>query len=89
MMDIKIRQAQPADAEDAAPLIIDAIGDIAKRITGETEWDLVKQGLYEFYLSARTTDTPISIHTLQNLLAKWWASWCYIQVRMPLGSIKT
>ena len=49
MMDIKIRQAQPADAEDAAPLIIDAIGDIAKRITGETEWDLVKQGLYELF----------------------------------------
>ena len=42
MMDIKIRQAQPADAEEAAPLIIDAIGDIAKRITGETEWDLVR-----------------------------------------------
>src|SRR3954451_8536647 len=49
MMDIKIRQAQPADAEDVAPLIIDAIGDIAKRITGETEWDLVKQGLCELF----------------------------------------
>ena len=44
-MDITIRQAQPADAEQAAPLIIDAIGDIAKRMTGETEWDKVEQEL--------------------------------------------
>jgi ribosomal protein S18 acetylase RimI-like enzyme len=44
-MNITIRQAQPADAEQAAPLIIDAIGDIAKRMTGETEWDKVEQEL--------------------------------------------
>ncbi len=44
-MNITIRQAQPADAEQAAPLIIDAIGDIAKRMTGETEWDRVEQEL--------------------------------------------
>ncbi|KAA0955901.1 GNAT family N-acetyltransferase [Sporosarcina sp. ANT_H38] len=44
-MDITIRQAQPADAEQAAPLIIDAIGDIAKRMTGEKEWDKVEQEL--------------------------------------------
>jgi len=44
-MNITIRQAQPADAELAAPLIIDAIGDIAKRMTGETEWDKVEQEL--------------------------------------------
>ena len=45
IMDITIRQAQPTDAEQAAPLIIDAIGDIAKRMTGETEWDKVEQEL--------------------------------------------
>lgn len=44
-----IRQAQPTDAIAAAPLIIDAIGDIAKRMTGETEWDLVEQGLCELF----------------------------------------
>lgn len=44
-----IRQAQPTDAIASAPLIIDAIGDIAKRMTGETEWDLVEQGLCELF----------------------------------------
>lgn len=48
-MDITIRQAQPTDANDAAPLIIDAIGDIAKQITGETEWESVEQGLCELF----------------------------------------
>ncbi|MER2088805.1 MAG: GNAT family N-acetyltransferase [Sporosarcina sp.] len=44
-MEITIRQAQPADATQAAPLIIDAIGDIAKRMTGETEWVKVEKEL--------------------------------------------
>lgn len=44
-MEITIRQAQPADATQAAPLIIDAIGDIAKRMTGETEWKKVEEEL--------------------------------------------
>jgi ribosomal protein S18 acetylase RimI-like enzyme len=44
-MEITIRQAQPADATQVAPLIIDAIGDIAKRMTGETEWDKVQEEL--------------------------------------------
>ncbi len=44
-MEITIRQAKLTDAELAAPLIIDAIGDIAKRMTGETEWDKVEQEL--------------------------------------------
>lgn len=48
-MKITIRQAQPTDAKNAAPLIIDAIGDIAKRMTGETEWNLVDQGLCELF----------------------------------------
>ncbi|WP_342508010.1 GNAT family N-acetyltransferase [Sporosarcina sp. FSL K6-2383] len=48
-MKITIRQAQPTDAKNAAPLIIDAIGDIAKRMTGETEWNLVEQGLCELF----------------------------------------
>lgn len=37
MINIKFRQATPTDAEQAAPLIIDANGDISHRLTGETE----------------------------------------------------
>jgi ribosomal protein S18 acetylase RimI-like enzyme len=48
-MEITIRQARPADAKNAAPLIIDAIGDIAKRMTGETEWELIEQGLCDLF----------------------------------------
>jgi len=44
-MEITIRQAQLADATQAAPLIIDAIGDIAKRMTGETEFEKVEEDL--------------------------------------------
>ena len=36
-MDILIRQAKPEDAPLIAPLIYDAIGDIAKRLTGESD----------------------------------------------------
>lgn len=36
-MDLLIRQATPEDAPYIAPLIYDAIGDIAKRLTGEQE----------------------------------------------------
>ena len=36
-MDILIRQATPEDAAHIAPLIYDAIGDIAIRLTGENE----------------------------------------------------
>ncbi|MEG0380735.1 MAG: GNAT family N-acetyltransferase, partial [Kurthia sp.] len=36
-MSITIRQAQPQDAQTVVPLIIDAIGDIANRLTGEQE----------------------------------------------------
>ena len=36
-MSITIRQAQPQDAHAVVPLIIDAIGDIAHRLTGEQD----------------------------------------------------
>lgn len=48
-MNITIRQARPADAEKSAPLIIDAIGDIAQRMTGETEPEKIEQGLCELF----------------------------------------
>lgn len=48
-MNITIRQAQPADAEDAAPLLIEANGDISKRLTGETDWRKVELALRELF----------------------------------------
>ena len=62
-MDITIRQAHPDDAQVAAPLILDAIGDIAKRITGETEWKKsCKVNVNYFVVS--TTRILICTHTL-------------------------
>lgn len=44
-MDLIIRQATPADGEKVAPLIYDAIGDIANRLTGEQELEKVLAAL--------------------------------------------
>ncbi|EON74107.1 GNAT family N-acetyltransferase [Lysinibacillus sphaericus] len=44
-MSISIRQAQPQDAHAVVPLIIDAIGDIANRLTGEQTPEAVEQAL--------------------------------------------
>ncbi len=49
MMDITIRHAQPTDAEAAVPLLIEANGDITKRITGETDWGKVELALFELF----------------------------------------
>ncbi|WP_172372741.1 GNAT family N-acetyltransferase [Sporosarcina jiandibaonis] len=52
-----IRKSVPSDAEKAVPLIIDAIGDIAKRMTGENEPLEIKEGLCELF---RRSDNPHS-----------------------------
>ena len=44
-MSITIRQAQPQDAQAVVPLIIDAIGDIANRLTGEQEHEAIEREL--------------------------------------------
>ncbi|KOY83830.1 GNAT family N-acetyltransferase [Lysinibacillus macroides] len=44
-MTITIRQAQPQDAHAVVPLIIDAIGDIANRLTGEQSAEAVMREL--------------------------------------------
>ncbi|MFL1998828.1 GNAT family N-acetyltransferase [Lysinibacillus irui] len=44
-MSITIRQAQPDDAHAVVPLIIEAIGDIANRLTGEQSSEAVCQEL--------------------------------------------
>lgn len=49
MVKINIRKAKPSDAEKAVPLIIDAIGDIAERMTGETIPEKVEQSLCEIF----------------------------------------
>jgi len=48
-MSITIRQAQPQDANAVVPLIIDAIGEIANRLTGEQTASMVKQELTELF----------------------------------------
>lgn len=49
ILKVHIRKAQLTDAEKVAPLIVDAIGDIANRITGETEPDKIEQALCELF----------------------------------------
>lgn len=44
-----IRKAEPADAAFAAPLIYDAIGDIAHTLTGATKADDVIQMMSQFF----------------------------------------
>ncbi|WP_042470123.1 GNAT family N-acetyltransferase [Bacillus ndiopicus] len=60
-MEISIQQAQPIDAEQIAPLIYDAIGDIAHRLTGETEKQVVLATLAE--LVKRTDNRHSYLYT--------------------------
>jgi len=48
-MNIHIRKAKSSDAEDAVPLIIDAIGNIAEQMTGETDSSAVHQELIQLF----------------------------------------
>ena len=59
-MQIHIRQALPEDAPSIAPLIFDAIGDIAHRLTGESIYSNVIAELEEL---VRATDNR---HTYLN-----------------------
>lgn len=59
-MQIHIRQALPEDAPSIAPLIFDAIGDIAHRLTGESIYSNVIAELEEL---VRATDNR---HTYVN-----------------------
>ncbi|MDN4605878.1 GNAT family N-acetyltransferase [Sporosarcina highlanderae] len=49
-MSIQIRPAQPTDADKAVPLIIDAIGHIANRLTGANEEIVVTERLTELFI---------------------------------------
>lgn len=48
-MNIHIRKAIPSDAEATVPLIIDAIGNIAEQMTGETDSTAVQQELIQLF----------------------------------------
>jgi len=48
-MSITMRQAQPQDAHAVVPLIMDAIGDIANRLTGEQTEEAVKRELSNLF----------------------------------------
>ena len=48
-MEATIRKATPSDAVKAVPLIVEAIGDIAKRLTGETEMDRIMKSLENLF----------------------------------------
>ena len=54
---VVIRKAVPSDAEKAVPLVIDAIGDIAERMTGENEPLAIEQSLCDLF---RRDDNPHS-----------------------------
>jgi ribosomal protein S18 acetylase RimI-like enzyme len=48
-INILIRKAKSSDAEAAVPLIIDAIGNIAEQMTGETDSSAVHQELIQLF----------------------------------------
>jgi ribosomal protein S18 acetylase RimI-like enzyme len=48
-MNIHIRKARPADSDIAVPFILEAIGNIAEQMTGETEPAAVKQELIQLF----------------------------------------
>lgn len=60
-MNITIERAHPSDAVQIAPLIYDAIGDIAHRLTGETETTAVLATLAE--LVERTDNRHSYLYT--------------------------
>ena len=57
---IQIRQATPADATKIAPLIYDAIGEIANHLTNESEPSLILAGL------AHLVKEKANRHTYEN-----------------------
>jgi ribosomal protein S18 acetylase RimI-like enzyme len=46
---VSIRRAKPTDAKMAVPLIMDAIGNIAEQMTGETEIGAVEQEMISLF----------------------------------------
>lgn len=57
MLKVNFRQATPTDAKQAAPLIIEANGDISHRLTGETEPHKVEEEMCTLF---KRDDNPHS-----------------------------
>ncbi len=60
-MELSIRQAKRSEATKIAPLIYDAIGEIANRLTGEQEYDAIISALTE--LVTRTDNRHSYLNT--------------------------
>lgn len=64
-MDVIIRQAKPEDAVAAAPLIIDAIGEIADHLTGETVSEKIIEGLIELFQRTDNRHSYLNTHVAE------------------------
>lgn len=53
-MELKLRQAQPEDGAAAAPLIVNAIGDIAKHMTAQEDPQLVLDKINDMVRGTKT-----------------------------------
>ena len=65
-MQIHIRQALPDDAPSIAPLIFDAIGDIAHRLTGESIYSNVIAALEELIRATDNRHTYVNTFVATN-----------------------
>ncbi|MEO4053707.1 GNAT family N-acetyltransferase [Solibacillus sp. CAU 1738] len=61
-MEIIIRQARPVEAIKIAPLIFDAIGEIANRLTGEHEEDAILNTLTELITRTDNRHSYLNTH---------------------------
>ena len=82
-----IRKAVPTDAKKAVPLIIDAIGDIAERMTGENE-PLEIEKDYVIYLDVMIIHILIYIRILRKSTDNVAGQWSCIPERLHFNSIK-
>ena len=74
-MNILIRNAVPGDAVEAAPLIVDAIGNIAEQMTGEESPDAIERELIGLF---HRTDNRHSYRT--TLVAEYEGSLAGVMV---------
>lgn len=65
-MTISIRLATPQDAAKIAPLIYDAIGDIANRLTGETEQVKILSTLEQLVMREDTRHSYLYTYIAEN-----------------------
>lgn len=61
-MEITVRQAKPSEATKIAPLIYDAIGEIANRLTGEHEEEAILNTLTELVTRTDNRHSYLNTH---------------------------